>query len=105
MSGSTTPRATSTTDPADAAEAAAAVVAWSQRAPGAPVYRERAMAATRAAPDAPFAAAVALGAPWRAAEPGPARLVPGGGALVVWNGANAGAPSRRRAALLVTRLA
>ncbi len=86
-------------------DAGRAVVAWSQRAPGAGAYRERVMAAMRGAPGAPFAAAVALGAPWRAAEPGPARLVPGGGALVAWNGANGGGPSRRRAALLVTRLA
>jgi hypothetical protein len=86
-------------------DAGRAVVAWSQRAPGATVYRERAMAAVRPAPGAPFGPGIALGAPWRAVEPGPARLVPGGGALVAWNGANDGRPSRRRAALLVTRLA
>ena len=61
----------------------------------------------RAAPGAggaPFGAPVALGTAWPAAEPGPARLVPGGGALVAWNGARFGRPAQRRSALLVTRL-
>ena len=85
-------------------EAGRAVVAWSQRASTAPVYSERAIAAIRPAPGAPFGAAVALGRPWRAAEPGLARLVPGGGALVAWNGARYGGPARHRSALLVTRV-
>ena len=86
-------------------DAGRAVVAWSQRASAAPVYSERAVAALRAAPGTPFGRPVALGAPWRTAEPGVARLVPGGGALVAWNGARYGAPAQRRSALLVTRLA
>jgi hypothetical protein len=80
-----------------------AVVAWSQRAPTS-ALREQAFAASRAAQGAPFAAPVALGRPWRTAEPGLARLVPGGGALVTWNAARYGAPAQRRSALLVTRL-
>jgi hypothetical protein len=84
-------------------DAGRAVVAWSQRA-SAPGYREQVVAALRAAPGAPFGQPVALGAPWRAAEPGLARLVPGAGALVAWNGARYGGPTRRRSALLVTRL-
>jgi hypothetical protein len=82
-----------------------AVVAWSQRMPAVPAYRERAVAAIRATQGAPFGGAVALGRPWSAAEPGSARLVPGGGALVAWNAARYGRPAVRRAALLVTRLA
>jgi hypothetical protein len=35
---------------------------------------------------------------------GLARLLPGGGALVAWNGAGFGPPAQRRSALLVTRL-
>ena len=85
-------------------DAGRAVVAWSQRASTAPAYRERAVAAMRVAGDAPFGAGVALGKPWRAAEPGLARLIPGGGALVAWNAARYGAPAQRRSALLVTRL-
>jgi hypothetical protein len=81
------------------------VVAWSQRVSTAPAYRERAMAAMRSAPAAPFGPAVALGQPWPAAEPALARLVPGGGALVVWNASRPRGPAARRAALLVTRLA
>jgi hypothetical protein len=84
-------------------DAGRAVVAWSQRAPTG-ALREQAFAASRSAHGASFAAAVALGRPWRTAEPGPARLVPGGGALVAWNAARYGGPARRRAALLVTRL-
>ena len=86
-------------------DAGRAVVAWSQRVPTAPAYRERAVAAIRATQGAPFGGAVALGRPWSAAEPGSARLVPGGGALVAWNAARYGRPAVRRAALLVTRLA
>jgi hypothetical protein len=86
-------------------DAGRAVVAWSQRAATAPAYRERAVAAMRATQGAPFGGAVALGGPWPAAEPGLARLVPGGGALVAWNAARYGRPAERRAASLVTRLA
>jgi hypothetical protein len=80
-----------------------AIVAWSQRAPTA-ALREQAFAAMRPATAAPFAAPIALGRPWRNAEPGLARLVPGGGALVAWNAARYGGPAQRRSALLVTRL-
>ena len=80
-----------------------AVVAWSQRA-SRHRPRERAVAALRAAGDAPFGTAVALGSPWRATEPALARLVPGGGALVAWKAARYGGPAQRRSALLVTRL-
>jgi hypothetical protein len=82
-----------------------AVVAWSQLVSTEPAYREHAVAAVRPARDAPFGPAVALGRPWRAAEPGLARLVPGGGALVVWTGSRLRGPAGRRAALVVTRLA
>jgi hypothetical protein len=80
-----------------------AVVAWSQRVAA---RREQAFAALRSAPAAatPFATPVALGTAWPAAEPGPVRLVPGGGALIAWNAARFGRPEQRRSALLVTRL-
>ena len=78
-----------------------AVVAWSQRVPA---RREQVLAALRPAAGAPFAAPVALGSPWQQAEPGPARLVPRGGALVAWNAARFGRPAPLRSALLVTRL-
>jgi hypothetical protein len=79
-----------------------AVVAWSQRVSA---RREQACAALRpAAAAAPFAAPAALGTAWPAAEAGPARLVPGGGALVAWHGARFGGAAQRRSALLVTRL-
>ena len=79
-----------------------AVVAWSQRVSA---RRERVLAALRPpATGAPFAAPVALGTAWPAAEAGPARLVPGGGALVAWNAARFGRPAQRRSALLVTRV-
>jgi hypothetical protein len=79
-----------------------AIVAWSQRVAGG---REQALAALRPAPaGAPFAVPAALGTAWPAAEVGPARLVPGSGALVAWNGARFGRPAQRRSALLVTRL-
>lgn len=82
-----------------------AVVAWPQLASRAgPRYRERAFAAVRQAPDAPFGAPVALGRAWSAAEPGLARLVPRGGALVVWRASHLDAPAKRRVALVVTRL-
>jgi hypothetical protein len=78
-----------------------ALVAWSQRVSA---RREQALAALRSTTGAPFAAPVALGMAWPAAEAGPARLVAGGGALVMWNGARFGPPAQRRSALLVTRL-
>ena len=78
-----------------------ALVAWSQRVSA---RREQAVAALRSTTGAPFAAPVALGTAWPAAEAGPARLVARGGALVAWNGARFGRPAQRRSALLVTRL-
>jgi hypothetical protein len=80
-----------------------AVVVWSHRVAA---RREQAFAALRSAPAAatPFATPVALGTAWPAAEPGPVRLVPGGGALIAWNAARFGRPEQRRSALLVTRL-
>ena len=81
-----------------------ALVAWSERVSGTPAYAVRAMAATRDAPDAEFGAPAALGPAWRAVEPRLARLVPGGGALVLWRGASYGAPPVRHEALTVTRL-
>jgi hypothetical protein len=80
-----------------------AIVAWSQRAPTG-ALREQVLAATRPAAAARFGAPTALGRPWRTAEAGLARLVPGGGALVAWNAARYGGPAQRRSALLVTRL-
>ncbi len=87
-----------------AADDGRAVVAWSQRVSA---RREQAFAALRPAPvGAPaFAAPVALGTAWSAATIGPARLLPSGGALIAWNGARFGPAARRRAALLVARLA
>ena len=81
-----------------------AVVAWSQLVSTGPAYRERTVGTLRPAPGAPFGPAVALGRPWRAAEPEMARLVPHAGALVVWKGSRFGAPAGRRDALAVTRL-
>jgi hypothetical protein len=81
-----------------------AVVAWSEHVSTERAYLEQAVAAMRQAHGAPFGPAVALGQPWRAAEPRLARLVPGGGALVVWTGSRFGGPAKRRAALAVTRL-
>jgi hypothetical protein len=80
-----------------------AIVAWSQRVSA---RREQAFAALRPAPGAAtlFATPVALGTSWPTAETGPARLVPGGGALIAWNAARFGRPEQRRSALLVTRL-
>jgi hypothetical protein len=80
------------------------VVAWARPVPGRRPGLERAVAATRRARDAPFGAGVALGKPWMAAEPLLARLVPGGGALVVWRGSRPGRAPGRRAAVAVTRL-
>jgi hypothetical protein len=81
-----------------------AVVAWPQLVSAGPAPREQAVAAMRQARGAPFGTAVALGRPWSAAEPGLARLVPGGGALVVWRAARLGARARHDLALVVTRL-
>jgi hypothetical protein len=80
-----------------------AVVAWSQRVSA---RREQAFAALRPAPAAgpAFATPVALGTAWPAASIGLARLLPGGGALVAWNGARFAPAEQRRSALLVTRL-
>jgi hypothetical protein len=85
-------------------DAGRTVVAWSQRAEGDGSYREQAQAATRRAAGAPFGPPAALGRPWRAAEPQLARLVPGGGALVLWKGSRYDGPTARRTALAVTRL-
>jgi hypothetical protein len=79
-------------------------VAWSELVSTAPAYREQVVAATRDGRAAPFGPPIALGRPWRAAAPAVARLVPGGGALVVWRGAHFGGRAKRRAALAVTRL-
>ena len=87
-----------------AADDGRAVVAWSERVSA---RREQAFAARRPASAAPapaFATAVALGTTWPAASIDLARLLPGGGALVAWNGARFGPPAQRRSALLVTRL-
>ena len=86
-----------------AADDGRAVVAWSQRVSG---RREQAFAALRPAPaaTAAFATPVALGTARPAATIVLARLLPGAGALVAWNGARFGPPAQRRSALLVTRL-
>ena len=81
-----------------------AVVAWSELVATAPAYRERAVAAERPSREAPFAAPVALGPRSRATEPALARLVPGGGALVVWKASRFGGSAERRVTLAVTRL-
>jgi hypothetical protein len=81
-----------------------AVVAWSQRAASDGSYREQAEAATRGATGAPFGPPTVLGRPWRAAEPQQARLIPGGGALVLWKGSRYDGPTARRTALAVARL-
>ena len=80
-----------------------ALVAWPERVSASHGSLERVVAAMRQGDDAPFGRAVALGRPWMAAEPGLARLVPGGGALVVWRGSRFGRVDRR-VALAVTRL-
>jgi hypothetical protein len=85
-------------------DAGRAVVAWSERASTTAAYREQAKAATRQASGAPFGPPTALGHPWRAAQPQLARLVPGGGALVLWQGSRYDGPTARRTALAVTRL-
>jgi hypothetical protein len=81
-----------------------AIVAWPQRVATTRGYRERAVAAMRPSRNAPFDAAIALGSPSTEAEPGLARLVPRGGALVVWKAARLGRRTDRRVALTVTRL-
>jgi hypothetical protein len=81
-----------------------AVVAWSELVATEPAYLEQAKAAMRQARDAPFGPGVALGQRWRTAEPKLTRLVPGGGALVVWTGSRFGEAATRRSVVAVTRL-
>jgi hypothetical protein len=81
-----------------------AVVAWSEGVTTAGAYREQATAALRQAGGATFGAPTALGRAWRAAEPVLARLVPAGGALVLWKGARYDGPTARRSTLAVARL-
>jgi hypothetical protein len=81
-----------------------AVVAWSELVATLPAHRERTVGALRPRTGVPFGPAVALGRPWRAAEPELARLAPHGRALVVWKGSRFGARAGRRDALAVTRL-
>jgi hypothetical protein len=76
------------------------VIAWSERAG----RSERATAAIRPATGGPFGPPTPLGRPWRAAEPLLARLVPAGGALVLWKGDRYTGPTARRTALAVARL-
>ena len=84
-----------------AADDGRAVVAWSQRVRNERTYSERAVAATRLTRAAGFGSPVALGSPWRSAEPRLARLVPGGGALVAWAGSDL---RPRTTVLAVTRV-
>ena len=84
-----------------AADDGRAVVAWSQQVPNERSYSEQTMAATRLTHAAGFGAPVALGSPWRVAEPRLARLVPGGGALVAWAGSEFRPPDT---VLAVTRV-
>ena len=76
------------------------VVAWSERAG----RSERATASMRPATGAAFGPPRALGRPWRAVEPRLARLIPTGGALVLWKGERYRGPTARRSTLAVTRL-
>jgi hypothetical protein len=85
-------------------DAGRAVVSWPERVPGQRAYREQALAAMRPALDAPFVAPVTLGHPRPAAEPALGRLVPGGGALVLWRASREGSRGQRRTALAITRL-
>ena len=75
------------------------VVAWTARAPSRRSLDERVVAATRVASTAGFGPPVALGAPWPVGAPRAVRLIPGGGALVLWTGTG-----RRRSAHTLTRL-
>lgn len=84
----------------DIDEGGRAVIAWSERAG----RGERATAAIRPATGAAFGPPTPLGRPWRAAEPRLARLVPTGGALVLWKGDRYTGPTARRTALAVARL-
>ena len=84
-----------------AADDGRAVVEWSQQVRNARSYSEQAVAATRPTHAAGFGPPVALGSPWRIAEPRLARLVPGGGALVAWAGSDF---RPRNTVLAVTRL-
>jgi len=84
-----------------AADDGRAVVAWSQQVGNERSYSEQSMVAIRLTRPAGFGSPVALGSPWRVAEPRLARLVPGGGALVAW----AGSDFRPRSTVLaVTRV-
>ena len=85
-----------------AADDGRAVVAWSQQVRNGRSYSEQAVAATRLTHAAGFGPPVALGSPWRIAEPRLARLVPGGGALVAWAGSDF---RPRNTVLAVTRRA
>jgi uncharacterized protein (DUF2237 family) len=84
----------------DSDDAGRTVVAWSERAG----RGERATASTSPATGAPFGPPAALGRAWRAAEPLLARLIPTGGALVLWTGNRYRGPAARRTTLAVTRL-
>jgi hypothetical protein len=84
-----------------AADDGRAVVAWSQQVRNESSYSEQTVAATRVTTAAGFGPAVALGSPWRVAEPRVARLVPGGGALVAWRGSDF---RPRNTVLAVTRV-
>jgi hypothetical protein len=84
----------------DSDDAGRTVVAWSERAG----RGERATAAISPAIGAPFGPPTALGRAWRAAEPRLARLIPTGGALVLWKGDRYRGPVARRTTLAVTRL-
>jgi hypothetical protein len=84
----------------DSDDGGRAVIAWSERAG----RSERATAAIRPATGTPFGPPTPLGRPWRAAEPRLTRLVPAGGALVLWKGDRYTGPTARRTALAVARL-
>ena len=84
-----------------AADDGRAVVAWSQQVGNERSYSEQPVAATRPTHAAGFGPPVALGSPWRIAEPRLARLIPGGGALVAWAGSDF---RPRNTVLAVTRV-
>ncbi|MDA0170513.1 hypothetical protein OJ998_15545 [Solirubrobacter taibaiensis] len=75
------------------------VVAWTERAPSRRSLDERVVAATRVASTAGFGSPVALGAPWPVGAPRVVRLIPGGGAVVLWTGTG-----RSRSSHTLTRL-
>lgn len=84
----------------DTDDAGRTVIAWSERAG----RSERATASISPVTGAPFEPPTALGRPWRAAEPRLARLIPTGGALVLWKGDRYRGPTARRTTLALTRL-